>query len=642
MDFRLVQAPEGYGFGFTELLKERGYHCEGGIEVTLQEAATETIRIAYADGKAEITASEKAFLFRGLMTLVMKLEKNGEVAAFTEEETVQFDHNGSMVDSSRNCVMSVEAVKAWIRMQASVGMSTLMLYTEDTYEVPGYPYFGALRGRYTAEELKELDAYGVALGVELIPCIQSLGHLQQPLLWAGMSELRDTSDIVCVGDEKVYAFIRACIHQVAQCFSTRKVHLGMDEAWSLGLGRYLLKNGYTPKREIIRKHMARVMDICREEGLEPMIWSDMYFRVHSENEQYYDVPFDTDMKSGERPPEGMALVYWDYYHLDEDYYCNYLRMHRDLTDRVVFAGGGCTWKGFTPDLKVAEAVTVPALNACRKEQIRDVIYTLWGDDSTETPLFSALGPVLLCAEYGFGETPDTDRIKERFEFLTGCDYEVYQQLGRFEVLTEGMNNKKVGSDPAKCLFQQDLLLGVFDGQTEGVHYGPYYAEIANALPEQVKGGVGFWGGEMAKLLEYYHVFAVALAKKADMGLRILEAYQKKDLDTLKQLAEKEIPELAVWVEKCRKLREAIWMREGKVFGWEVLDIRFRAMSGRMESVCERILAYVNGTIPSLPELEEARIPAFPAATGEHRMEGGWMPWVNLASPSPMACGWLPQ
>ena len=43
MDFRLVQAPEGYGFGFTELLKERGYHCEGGIEVTLQEAAPHCI-----------------------------------------------------------------------------------------------------------------------------------------------------------------------------------------------------------------------------------------------------------------------------------------------------------------------------------------------------------------------------------------------------------------------------------------------------------------------------------------------------------------------------------------------------------------------------------------------------------------------
>ena len=80
MDFRLVQAPEGYEFGVAELLKERDYHCEGGIKVTLQEADTETIRIAYADGKAEITASEKAFLFRGLMTLVMKLEKHGSSA----------------------------------------------------------------------------------------------------------------------------------------------------------------------------------------------------------------------------------------------------------------------------------------------------------------------------------------------------------------------------------------------------------------------------------------------------------------------------------------------------------------------------------------------------------------------------------
>ena len=85
-------------------------------------------------------------------------------------------------------------------MQASVGMNTLMLYTEDTYEVPGYPYFGALRGRYTAEELKETGCVRCqTLGVELIPCIQSLGHLQQPLLWPVMSELRDTSDIVLCG-----------------------------------------------------------------------------------------------------------------------------------------------------------------------------------------------------------------------------------------------------------------------------------------------------------------------------------------------------------------------------------------------------------------------------------------------------------
>lgn len=642
MDFQLVQAPKGYEFGFRELLTERGYRCEGGIEVVLQEAETETIAISYADGKAVITASEKAFLFRGLMTLAMRLEQGGEGKVICEEEQVCFRHNGCMVDSSRNCVMNIEAAKGWIRMQASLGMNTLMLYTEDTYEVPGYPYFGALRGRYTTEELKELDAYGIALGVELVPCIEMLGHLQRPLQWPAMRKLRDTSDIVRVGDEEVYAFLKACIHQVAQCFTTRRVHLGMDEAWSLGLGRYLVEHGYTPKREIIRSHMDRIMEICREEGLSPMIWSDMYLRVYSENEDYYDVPFDTDMSTGERPPEGMALVYWDYYHLDENFYRNYMRMHRELTDQVVFAGGGWTWKGMVPDLKVAEAVTVPALTACRKEQIKDVIYTLWGDDSTETPMYSILGPVILCAEFGFGELPDESRIKERFEFLTGCSYEVYQQLGKFEILTEGMNEQKVGSNPAKGLFWQDLLLGLYDGQMEGVHYGAYYEKLAQSLAGEKKGGAGVWGEEMARILAYYHVYAQTLAKKADMGLRILEAYEKKDLDTLRMLAEREIPELAKLVEQNRVMREELWMQEGKIFGWEVIDIRYRAAIGRMDSVSKRILSYVNGTVKSLPELEEKRLPYNPFVTGEERMECGSISWVDVAAPSPMVWGWLPQ
>jgi len=36
---------------------------------------------------------------------------------------------------------------------------SLMLYTEDTFELPGYPYFGHMRGRFSKEELKEIDDY---------------------------------------------------------------------------------------------------------------------------------------------------------------------------------------------------------------------------------------------------------------------------------------------------------------------------------------------------------------------------------------------------------------------------------------------------------------------------------------------------
>ena len=56
----------------------------------------------------------------------------------------------------RNAVASVESVKKWIDLTSSIGYNTLMLYTEDTYEVSGEPYFGYMRGRYSREELRGL------------------------------------------------------------------------------------------------------------------------------------------------------------------------------------------------------------------------------------------------------------------------------------------------------------------------------------------------------------------------------------------------------------------------------------------------------------------------------------------------------
>ena len=64
-----------------------------------------------------------------------------------------------MLDCSRNAVFTVEKVKSVIRTLAKMGMNVLMLYTEDTYEVPGEPYFGSYRGRYIKAEIQEMDAY---------------------------------------------------------------------------------------------------------------------------------------------------------------------------------------------------------------------------------------------------------------------------------------------------------------------------------------------------------------------------------------------------------------------------------------------------------------------------------------------------
>ena len=89
-----------------------------------------------------------------------------------------------MIDCSRNGVMKVEAVKNWIDITADMGYNTVMLYIEDTYEVNNNPYFGYGRGRYSKQELKEIDAYAVKNGMEFIPCIQTLAHLNAIVNWS--------------------------------------------------------------------------------------------------------------------------------------------------------------------------------------------------------------------------------------------------------------------------------------------------------------------------------------------------------------------------------------------------------------------------------------------------------------------------
>lgn len=72
-------------------------------------------------------------------------------------ETFSFKNNGVMIDCSRCAVLKLSTVKMLLRRMSLMGMNTLQLYTEDTYEISGEPMFGFLRGRYSLSELRVID-----------------------------------------------------------------------------------------------------------------------------------------------------------------------------------------------------------------------------------------------------------------------------------------------------------------------------------------------------------------------------------------------------------------------------------------------------------------------------------------------------
>ena len=247
---------------------------------------------------------------------------------------------GLMVDCSRNAVMNLTALKRFVKVISALGYDTLMLYTEDTYEVDGEPYFGHQRGRFSKAELKEADAFCRENGIELIPCIQTLAHLNAMFKWVNRyGAINDTADILLADDDRTYELIDKIFATLSECFTTRKIHIGMDEAYMVGLGKYRDKHGDNDRFEIINRHLHKVCDIADKYGFKPMIWSDMFCKLAVSSFDYYSTADLEAIRKKANLPENLTLVYWDYYSTDYNRYSNMIEKNKAFGRPVAFAGG---------------------------------------------------------------------------------------------------------------------------------------------------------------------------------------------------------------------------------------------------------------------------------------------------------------
>ena len=123
-----------------------------------------------------------------------------------------------MLDASRNGVLKTEEIKRFIDRIKMMGYDTIGIYMEDVYEIEGEPYFGHLRGRYSKAELKEINAYAKAAGIDVLPCIQTLAHLHGMFRWRQYADIRDTDDILLIDEPKTYALIEKNVCGNARMF----------------------------------------------------------------------------------------------------------------------------------------------------------------------------------------------------------------------------------------------------------------------------------------------------------------------------------------------------------------------------------------------------------------------------------------
>lgn len=592
---------DGLNEGIKLLAAEAGFELssEGRVVEVVHHTDSRIIVQAEAD-RLQIFFNRKIHFFRALGLLVEALRKRN---TFRLEEEPQFDMNGPMFDVSQgNAVMRTATVKVFLRKMALMGLDMIMLYTEDSFDIKEQPYFGYMRGRYTHDEIRELDDYAHQFGIEMIPCIQTLSHLTDVLKWNAFADIRDDHETMLVGYDRTYEFVEQMLVAASAPVRSKRIHIGMDEAWKLGLGEYLVQNGYHSKFEIMNIHLKRVMEIVERLGLVPMMWSDMYFRAGSIKGDYYDKDcVITDEVIAGIPPN-IQFVYWDYYHYEQEFYVDWIRRHKRLGPTPIFAGGIWNWQGFVLNYGATIDSTNTALSVCKREGVREVIATLWGDDGTECDWFSSLLGLQLFAEHGYAAELDEDKLGERFHYCTGGRMEDFIQIKYIDEIPGIQPGNHETYCPSRYMLWQNVLMGLFDENIRGFDAAGYYGELQQRMAQYAARN-----GEYGFVFEVLERLCGVLTLKADVGIRITDAYLIGNKQELESITKEILPEIRVRVEKLRAYHQERWHIVNKPFGWEVMDIRYGGLIMSLTTAINRLTAYLAGQVERLEELEEKRL-----------------------------------
>ena len=536
--------------------------------------------------KAVIRAESVSALARGFFLLARSLREQWGSRTLCQQR--HFSSCGVMADVSRNAVLTVEAVKRYLNQMACLGMNLFMLYTEDTFELPEYPAFGYLRGAYTLDEIREIDDYAASLGIEVVPCIQTLAHLDQFLQWRESDALVDQPDILLIDAPETYDFVEAEIRAVSSCVRSRRIHIGMDEAHGVGLGRYYAKNGPTDRFSLLAKHLDRVVEICKKHGLAPMMWSDMFFRLGSPTGDYYDPQSHVPQRVIDMlPPVGM--VYWDYYHMDEKAYDHMLTEHARMGQETIFAGGIWTWSGFLPQVKRTEASMRAGLKSCARHRVNTVIATVWGDDGAETNVMlgSSMLPIFSEACWQGENCPEEELIRAG-ECLTGLPRRVLEAWGDFY---PDENDHRPGKQLIWCDPLYPML--VFPEQ-----------DSLEALIARSRRALDTLAPYQDRLdCRYASALFEVCVQKAELIGSLRPQYLAGNREWLEDAAENRIPALRAAYRWLTDLHRALWQQDNRRFGWEALALRYGGAMERLLDAQETLRGYLRGDIPTIEELD---------------------------------------
>ncbi len=242
---------------------------------------------ATGDGFA-LYASGDIGWYYGLLSVEQILaEEITRVPELTIVDAPDFRYRGYMLDVSRCKVPTMATLKQIIDDLSRLRYNELQLYMEHTFAFAGDERVWFDNSPLTAAEIMELDAYCASRFIELVPNLNSFGHLERWLRFPEYRYLAESPtpwhfkewDVYCQGvlapGQEALAFIDRLYREFLPNFTSKRLNIGCDETVELGKGRSEALCAERGTTRVYLDFLQELNKLAGKYGRQVMFWGDI-------------------------------------------------------------------------------------------------------------------------------------------------------------------------------------------------------------------------------------------------------------------------------------------------------------------------------------------------------------------------------
>ncbi len=327
-----------------------------------------------AAGPILLEATTDQGFFYGMQTATQLLVNPSQVPQCAIQDEPSLKERGYMLDVSRNKVPTMETLKKMVSSLAALRYNSLQLYMEHTFAFAGHERVWADYSPLTSEEILELDEFCREHFIELVPNLNSFGHLERWLRHPQYKHLAecDPPYIFPYNGRPMQAviqpnlvsldFIGSLYDEFLPNFTSRKVNIGCDETVELGKGRsaeLCAKKGTT---RVYLDFLKKLAKLAESRGFSVEFWGDI-------------IMHQPELIS--KLPKGITALEWGY-EAEHPFHDDTLKFKQSGVPFLVCPGTS-TWNTHIGRTTNMIGNIVNATTNGMKNGARGILMTDWGD-----------------------------------------------------------------------------------------------------------------------------------------------------------------------------------------------------------------------------------------------------------------------